>query len=189
MNNFLSLLPLDKYHVRYPKGTIYKHFKTQQLQFFLVTSQLLVFDSSFCCYKTFLNDCVFPYFGKDIWSWVDWFYPAFSAAWRDKKLFIYLLVCLGFFFLIETVECSFLFFSFLLLHIECFLILKKITKNISLLNSNILWKIIFIDSFTLPKDSKILWTSIIQIVGNRIITLRSDTLESIFPLTKKLKTL
>lgn len=107
---FLSLLALDKYHVRYPKVTIYKHFKTQQLQFFLVTSQLLVFDSSFCCYKTFLNDCVFPYFGQDIWSWVGWFYPAFSAAWRDKKLFIYLLVCLGFFFFNRN---SGVFFSFL----------------------------------------------------------------------------
>ena len=38
-------------------------FKAQQLQFFLVTSQLLVSDSSCCGYKIFLNDCMFS-FGK-----------------------------------------------------------------------------------------------------------------------------
>ena len=37
-------------------------FKALQLQFFLVTSQLLVFDSSCCGYKIFLNDCMFSYF-------------------------------------------------------------------------------------------------------------------------------
>lgn len=68
-------------------------FKAQQLQFFLVTSQILDGDRSFCGYKTFLNESIFPYIWQNICT--DIALPS-SAAWMDKKVFIYLLVCLCF---------------------------------------------------------------------------------------------
>ena len=66
-------------------------FKAQQLQFFLVTSQLLVSDSSCCGYKIFLNDFMFS-FGKTFdlrWTGLT---LAPLLAWIDKKVFLHFFI-------------------------------------------------------------------------------------------------